>query len=297
MNIPVELIAAMSAAFLGAVFLVMTLSRMLATLVDIYDREWVVAKRENDSLFPALIDFAKRALVEEGLKLATIERMYKDLQRNVVRANYPETAEDLLGQTLLEGFLIFVGLSILCLILFGPLSLLMPLVLGISWVIFIRPSMAKADGEQRSRKVYRRLPYALDLGVLVLQSGGTLRDALEIISENEDPLAEEFRTALKELDSGAPQATALLNVSKRVGVDALDAIVMAVNRGTETGAPMAQTLSTQAELFRERRLQEIEKLAVEAPTKMTFPNMLVMMSVIVIVLGPVLVKIGNSGMI
>jgi tight adherence protein C len=157
--------------------------------------------------------------------------------------------------------------------------------------------MAKADGEQRSRKVYRRLPYALDLGVLVLQSGGTLRDALEIISENEDPLAEEFRTALKELDSGAPQATALLNVSKRVGVDALDAIVMAVNRGTETGAPMAQTLSTQAELFRERRLQEIEKLAVEAPTKMTFPNMLVMMSVIVIVLGPVLVKIGNSGMI
>jgi pilus assembly protein TadC len=72
---------------------------------------------------------------------------------------------------------------------------------------------------------------------------------------------------------------------------------MAIVRGQETGAPMAETLSTQAELFRERRLQELEKLAVEAPTKMTFPNMLVMLSVLIIILGPVIVNISTSGML
>jgi tight adherence protein C len=207
------------------------------------------------------------------------------------------TAENLLGQILLEGLLTFIVLLVLCVALFGPFSALIPAVLAFAWIMWIRPSLTEADGEKRARAIYRRLPYALDLGVLVLQSGGSLRDALEIIARNRDPLAEEFRTALKEMDSGASQANALRNMSNRVGIPTLDAIVMAVNRGAETGAPMAQTLATQAELFRERRLQEIEKMAVEAPTKMTFPNMLVMMSVIIIVLGPVLVKIGSSGMI
>jgi pilus assembly protein TadC len=99
------------------------------------------------------------------------------------------------------------------------------------------------------------------------------------------------------MDSGATQSAALRNLSQRVGLSALDSIVMAIIRGMEMGAPMARTLATQAELFRERRLQELEKKAVEAPTKMTFPNMLVMLSVLILILGPVLVKIGSSGLL
>jgi tight adherence protein C len=137
----------------------------------------------------------------------------------------------------------------------------------------------------------------LDLCVLVLQTGGTLAEALEVISIHDDPLAEEIRTALREMDSGASQAQALLNMSARIGLEPLENIVMAINRGAETGAPMAQTLSTQAELFRERRLAEVEKLAVEAPTKMTFPNMMVMLSVLLIIVGPLIKKMTSSGLL
>jgi tight adherence protein C len=98
------------------------------------------------------------------------------------------------------------------------------------------------------------------------------------------------------MDSGSSQATALSNMSKRVGLEALDTIVLAINRGEETGAPMAQTLTTQAEMFRQRRLQELEKLAVEAPTKMTFPNMMIMLSVLIIIIGPLIMRISTSGM-
>jgi pilus assembly protein TadC len=290
------LFIAYAAAFIASALLVLAIARVVGGIFTRNERQWILARRENDSKSAALAAFARQVLIDEGLKLSSVRRMYEKLQKDLVRANYPLSPEEMLGQILLEGVMGFIVLLLLCVFFFGLASLLIPFVAGWTWIMWIRPSLTEADGEQRSRAVYRRLPYALDLGVLVLQSGGTLRDALEIIARNDDPLAEEFRTAITEMDSGASQAIALHNMSNRVGVPALDAIVMAVNRGDETGAPMAQTLSTQAELFREKRLQEIEKLAVEAPTKMTFPNMLVMMSVIVIVLGPVLVKISSSGM-
>ena len=207
------------------------------------------------------------------------------------------TAEDYLGQALLEGVAIFLVAAGLFVSLFGLFSLFMAAVVALAWALWIRPSLVASDGESRSRAVYRRIPYALDLGVLVLEAGGTLREALEVVARGRDPLAEELRTALKEMDSGASQANALTNMSKRVGIEALETIVLAINRGEETGAPMAQTLTVQAELFRERRLQEVEKMAVEAPTKMTFPNMMIMLSVLLLVVGPLFVKIVSSGML
>ena len=285
------------AAFSAAALLVFGLAKTVTATVDKYSQHWITSQRNTDSWISASLLFTREVLSEEGLELAAIRKMFNTLKKNVIRANYTVSAEELLGQILLEGLMIFVVLLLVCPLLFGPLAIWAAFALSYVWVMWLRPSFVEGDGEKRSRAVYRRLPYALDLGVLVLQSGGTLRDALEIIGRSDDPLAEEIRTAIKEIDSGAAQASALQNMSSRIGVSSLDSIVLAINRGAETGAPMAHTLATQAELFREKRLQEIEKTAVEAPTKMTFPNMLVMGSVIVIVLGPVLVKVGKSGMI
>lgn len=291
------LLIASIATFIAVTLAIVGIAGVIRGIFENNERLWLLAQNRTESKLEALKTFAKDVLVQECLKLNSVNKMYKKLKLDAVRANYPETPQELLAQILFEGLLIFLGLSALCITLFGVTSMLFPVFITVGWVLWMRPSLTEADGEKRSRAVYRRLPYALDLGVLVLQSGGTLRDAMEIISDNDDPLAQEFRTAIREIDTGASQAASLLNMCDRVGVSALDTIVMAINRGAETGAPMAQTLSTQADLFRERRLEEIEKMAVEAPTKMTMPNMLVMFSVLLLVLGPVLVKIGQSGII
>lgn len=290
-------LVAFAAAFLSFALLTVAIGQWVSAFFVRYERIWSVAQRRHDSRLAAIVDLMKQVLVMEGLKLRSIERMRSKLQGDVVRAASELTADEYLGQTLFEGVLIFLIAGLACLFLFGPASLLIPLILALAWVYFVRPSLVEGDGIKRSRAIYRRIPYALDLAVLVLQAGGTLREALEVAATRDDPLAQEMRAALKEMDSGATQAAALRNMSDRVGLESLDSIVMAVIRGLETGAPMAQTLAMQAELFRERRLQELEKLAVEAPTKMTFPNMLVMLSVLVIILGPVLVKISKSGLI
>ena len=288
---------AMAAAFLSLALIVVALGQMVAAFFDRHDRRWELMQRRSDSRFDALILLIKEMLLEKGRTFPSIQRLYEKLQVNVVRAATGGTADEYLADTLFEGLGILMAGGLLCLIVFGPLSLLIPLILALSWIYFIRPSLVEGDAEKRSRDIYRRIPYALDLAVLVLQAGGTLREALEIVAVNDDPLAAEFRGALKEIDSGATQAAALRSMSDRIGLESLESIVLAIVRGDETGAPMAHTLSTQAELFRERRLQELETLAVEAPTKMTFPNMLVMLSVLIIIIGPVIVKISTSGLL
>ncbi len=290
-------IIAMLAAFLSFALIIVAISQLISGFLSRNERLWTLAQRRSDSKLSAAIELLKQVLVAEGLKLPSIRRMHSKLKVHVVRANSPLSAEEYLAQTLFEGVLVLVIGSLACLFLFGPKSILIPIVLALSWAFFIRPSLVEGDAEKRSREIYRRIPYALDLAVLVLQAGGTLREALEIVSGGNDSLAQEFRASLKEMDSGATESAALRNMSNRIGLESLDSIIMAIVRGQETGAPMAQTLSTQAELFRERRLQELEKMAVEAPTKMTFPNMLVMVSVLIIIIGPVIIKIATSGLL
>ena len=290
-------ILALVAAFLSIGLFVLLIGQLTSAFFNRYAREWTLAERKSSSKVDAVIGFLKHALFVEGRKLQSIERMYSKLKLHVVRANSPVSSDEYLAQTLFEGVLILVIGGLLCFVAFGPMSMLLPLFVALAWVYFVRPSLVEADAEKRSNEIYRRIPYALDLCVLVLQAGGTLREALEIAAVGDDSMAQELRTALKEMDSGTTEGTALRNMSDRIGLEAIDSIVMAIVRGQETGAPMAQTLTTQAELFRERRLQELEKAAVEAPTKMTFPNMLVMLSVLLIIIGPVIVNISTSGML
>ena len=284
------------AAFFSAVLLVVAGRAAAGVLLERYEQDWVAARRKHAGKFAGVVAFLKAVLATEGRKLASVERVYTRLKKDVARANAPTTPEDYLATSLFEGFACAVGGGVLFTVLFGPVSAFIPVMMGAAWALLVRPSLVGSDGEKRSRSIYRAIPYALDLGVLVLQAGGTLREVLEQVAKGRGPFADEVRIVLKEMDSGSSQATALSNMSKRVGLEALDTIVLAINRGEETGAPMAQTLTTQAEMFRQRRLQELEKLAVEAPTKMTFPNMMIMLSVLIIIIGPLIMRISTSGM-
>lgn len=287
----------LSAAFLSFALGVVGVGKVISAFFENHERDWELAQKRSESRLSALTKLVKQVLLEKGKKIGSVQKIHDKLTVDVLRANADESADEYLANTLYEALGILAIGGLICLLLFGATSLLIPLVLALSWVYFIKPSMIDGDAERRSRAIYRRIPYALDLAVLVLQAGGTLREALEIVADRSDPLAVEFAAALKEMDSGATEADALQHMSNRIGLESLESIVLAIVRGQETGAPMAHTLTTQAELFRERRLQELEKLAVEAPTKMSFPNMLIMVSVLVIILGPVMVKVATSGLL
>jgi len=291
------LLIAQVAAFIATSCTVLFVGSSIRDALKRREQLWIKIRASHVSKVEAGAECVRTVLLETVRPMSSVQKLLRQTQKNLLRAGVGRNAEDYVADGLWQGLLGGISIMLAVSLLSSPVSgLLLGTAGGVLWAMWIKPSMLDSNATQRSRLIYRRIPYALDLSVLVLETGGTLREGLEEISLQNDPLADELRITLLEMDSGSTQAAALRGMGQRVGLESLETILTAINRGEETGAPMVATLITQAEMFRERRLQEIEKMAVEAPTKMTFPNMMVMLSVLLIVVGPTLKKMTGSGL-
>ncbi len=292
-----SLIMAMAAAATAAICLVYCFGLAVLDALAARSQLWARTRATSAGTTDAVGRFMRLSLLEAVRPLPSIQRLLRQVKRDLARAGLAVDAEEFVSELLWQGIVTGLVVGAVFSLVFSPTAgIFLGAASGLLWAIWIRPALLDADASKRARTIYRRIPYALDLSVLVLETGGTLREGLEEIAAQDDPLADELRITLLEMDSGATQATALKNMGERVGLESLETILTAINRGEETGAPMAQTLITQAESFRERRLQEIEKMAVEAPTKMTFPNMMIMVSVLLLIVGPLLIQLVQSGL-
>ena len=63
-------------------------------------------------------------------------------------------------------------------------------------------------------------------------------------------------------------------------------LVFACNESEELGVPIAETLKSQADRMREKRMAWAEKAAHEAEVTMVFPSMLIMMACLITVGTP-----------
>ena len=290
-----EIVLAIVTAALAASLVVLVVSGTITDLVTKNETLWLTLRAKESSIISASYVFSQRLFLKLVQDLDWIANLSRKSAINLKRAGEDIAAETYVAQLVSQGLLISVVLGLIATLLGATTGIFLAILVALLWVFFIQPSSLESRDEKRSRAIYKRIPYALDLSILVLETGGTLRQALEEVAAKTDPLAEEFRIALAEVDSGASQKLAFENMGDRVGLEPLTTILLAINRGQEMGAPMIATLETQAEAFREARLQQIEKLAVEAPTKMTFPNMMIMFAVLILIVGPLVVQMLSSG--
>jgi tight adherence protein C len=145
----------------------------------------------------------------------------------------------------------------------------------------------------RITKLVLKLPYAIDLLALCLGSGSTFVGAVEeLVREGSDePLDQEFRMFLTELSLGKTRREALLNLSDRCGIELLSGLIMALIQGEEQGIHVADILKRQATHIRAVRVALADEKAQKASTKILFPTMLIVMSVLLILFGSFIVKI------
>ena len=138
-----------------------------------------------------------------------------------------------------------------------------------------------------------KLPYAIDLLALCLQSGSTFVGAVEeLVREGTDePLDQEFRIFLTELSLGKTRREALLNLADRCGIDLLSGLVLALIQGEEQGIHIAEILKRQAAHIRAVRVMLADEKAQKASTKILFPTMLIVISVLMILFGSFVVKL------
>jgi tight adherence protein C len=121
---------------------------------------------------------------------------------------------------------------------------------------------------ERARRVRRELPGLLDILRVTIEAGGSLAASLKAVGERADgPLAREWRTVAHEVGLGVPLGQALDGLTTRLPQPEVLAFVAAVNRSTRHGAPLADTLASQANSARFSLARRIREDAARAGPK------------------------------
>ncbi len=155
-----------------------------------------------------------------------------------------------------------------------------------------------ALGQERTTRLQRGLPAAVDLMCLGLSAGldfpAAVRQIVEKSTQKNDALVDELSLVLSELQLGKTRREALELFAARNPIDSIKEFVGFVVQSEEEGNPLAQILSVQATVARQRRGVRAEEMAGKATLKIIAPVALVLMSVLILIAGPLLLQLMTS---
>ncbi len=164
----------------------------------------------------------------------------------------------------------------------------------------IPDSILDSTIKQRQYQITKSLPDLIDLLVVSAEAGTGLDGALaEVVRRKEGPLPDEFGRVLTEIRLGKRRQEAWQDMANRCGVDDVQNLVAALHQAEELGVSIANTLRSQSDSLRTRRIMRIKAAAATVSTKMLLPMIFcIFPALCIVVLGPGLMSItkGFSGM-
>ncbi len=227
-----------------------------------------------------------------------LDSLRRRIARDIVRSGdyLGLCADELLALSFLLGLLCGLIATV-----FGPIlglsNALAPLATSLGFAspwLRVR-SLARA----RSRRVTRALPASIDLVSMCMSAGldfpSALRRTEESAPDPNEPIAEELRRVLQELDLGRTRRAAILGFAERIPSDEVRELANSLIQAEDKGSPVAQVLSVQAETLRLRRSVAAEETASEAALMLIGPMTLIFLCVIVLLLGPVVARVTGGG--
>jgi tight adherence protein C len=148
----------------------------------------------------------------------------------------------------------------------------------------------------RSGRMQRDLPDAIDLMTISVESGLAFDAAVQQVARNtEGPLADEFSRVLREMQIGTGRADALRGLAERTEVDDLKSFVTSMVQADSFGIPIANVLRIQSSEMRTKRRQRAEEKAQKVPVKITVPLIFCILPCLFIaVMGPAVIHIMDS---
>jgi tight adherence protein C len=180
-------------------------------------------------------------------------------------------------------------------------SLTMALIMGLGFLLtlgcvviasllgYLAPNMyLYQQTYDRSEKLQRALPDAIDLLTISVESGLGFDAACAQVSKNTDgPLADEFARMLQEMQIGRGRSEALRSLAERTNLPDLRSFVSAMVQADAFGIPVGQVLRVQASEIRVKRRQWAEEMAQKVPVKILVPLIFCILPCLFIaVLGP-----------
>lgn len=219
------------------------------------------------------------------------------VQERLVAAGSPNfyTCEEFLAVSMLWGVVTGLVLALGNLMLSDQPSLLgllaTPMVgFGIGFGGYMYHLHSEAN--DRVHLISKRIPYTLDLVALSMSAGATFTEAVRTVvhEDSAHPFNVELNTVLAEVELGTTRAQALRNLANRVPLESLRSIVASIIQAEGLGTPLSDVLKGQANLLRLQRSVRAEKLAAQASVRILVPSMLILMSVVLAVFAPFIIK-------
>jgi tight adherence protein C len=154
--------------------------------------------------------------------------------------------------------------------------------------------------QKRARSIDRALPGAIDLAALCMTAGLAFPGAVaQVVAKSADPddaLVEELSLILQQLNLGWTRRRALESFAARVPSEAVRSFVGAAVQSEQRGTPLAEVLQIQGATLRQRRSVKGEEAASRAAVLMMLPLVLIMGSIIVLLMGPFILRGMSSGL-
>jgi tight adherence protein C len=149
---------------------------------------------------------------------------------------------------------------------------------------------------RRLTSINRAFPDALDLMLICVESGmsleTTFRRVSEEIGDQSIELAEELTLSTAELSYLSDRRMTFDNLARRVPLDGVKSLCMALQQSERFGTPVAQTLRVIAQENRDQRMTAAEKKAAALPPQLTVPMIVFFLPVLfVVILGPAAIRI------
>ena len=145
----------------------------------------------------------------------------------------------------------------------------------------------------------RGLPDLMDLIVICVQSGLSLRAAIDRVSKeiahNYPYLGVHLYILTLQIRAGRSLEEALVNMKQRLGISEFGNLGGYLKQSEELGSSISEALNIFSEELRDRRLFKAEERAHALPVKLTLPLALFIFPVLIVVIAlPLIIKVRNG---
>lgn len=299
---PVLLQAGLVAVFIGVVGVVGSLvlpssarnaqvTRSLAAVGALQPAPRSVREKELEVPFAErVLGPAMRGVTGLGRRLTPAAQVTRIRRRLDLAGNPPGWDVDRVVSLKVLLTVVFTGTALLVCLLLQADFLRSLAAVGITGALaWLAPSLIVYQmAHDRSERILRELPDALDLMTISVESGLGFDAAVAQVARNSDgPLAQEFFRVLQEMQIGTGRMDALRALADRTDVDDLDSFVAAMVQADAYGVPIANVLRVQSNQMRLKRSQRAEEAAQRVPVKILFPLIFgILPALFVVVIGP-----------
>jgi tight adherence protein C len=160
-------------------------------------------------------------------------------------------------------------------------------------------SRLKGAVEARRVRIFRDMPYVLDLLVLSTEAGLDFSSAMATVVDKgpSGPLVDEFRIAQQQVTLGTSRADSLRAMAERIDLPELTSFILALIQAEQLGASVGKVLRIMSEQMRIKRFTLAEEMAGKVPVKLMAPLFVCIFPASFLVLGvPIYLKASLGGL-